>query len=104
MKIHTLLIAAVACLAVVAPADRAMAQAATKDKKAKASFADMSVKEVQEALKDGKITVIDVNGKKSYDAGHVPTAIHFASVSKDLAKHLPEDKGALILAYCSGPK
>lgn len=79
-----------------------------KDKKAKkaaliAQFPDASVKEVQAAIKEGKVTIFDCNKMKSYKAGHVPGAVHFLAVQKDLAKALPEDKSALIVAYCSGP-
>jgi len=103
MKMNTLLLAAAVCLAVVAPADRAQAQAATKEKKAKATFADMSVKDVQKAIKDGKVTIIDVNGPAVYKAGHVPGAVNWAAVKGKLADALPKDKDALILSYCSGP-
>src|ERR1700722_4964826 len=48
--------------------------------------------------------VVDVNSKESFDEHHVPTAIHYGSHSKDFAKLLPQDKGALIVAYCGGPQ
>ncbi|NDF00271.1 MAG: rhodanese-like domain-containing protein, partial [Verrucomicrobia bacterium] len=35
--------------------------------------------------------------------GHVPTAVDFAAVKSDLAKSLPADKNALVVAYCGGP-
>ncbi|MBK1856044.1 rhodanese-like domain-containing protein [Verrucomicrobiaceae bacterium 5K15] len=108
MKLNTLLLASAACMAVAAPMDLAYAQGATKDKKEKkakhkASFPNMTVKEVQQAIEDGKVTIIDVNSPKSYQSGHVPGAIHWAAVKSKLAEALPEDKSALILAYCSGP-
>jgi len=91
------------------PIDNAFAKPTAEEKKTKkakmaAQFADMTVAEVQAAIKEGKVTVIDVNKEASYNAGHVPGALHFTAVKKDLAKALPEDKGALIVAYCSGPK
>jgi len=49
------------------------------------------------------VIVIDVNGTASYKQGHIPTAIDFQK-TKDLAKVLPENKDALIVAYCGGPK
>jgi rhodanese-related sulfurtransferase len=61
------------------------------------------VKELQAALKDGKVAVIDVNGKKSFSRGHIPTAIDFSSQGKSLSKLLPSDKSALIVSYCGGP-
>ena len=65
-------------------------------------YPDISIKDLQAAIKDGKVTVIDVNGAGSFKKGHIPTAIHFAS-TKDLSKALPEDKKTLIVAYCGGP-
>jgi rhodanese-related sulfurtransferase len=66
-------------------------------------YPDISVKELQAALKDGKVAVIDVNGKKSFSRGHIPTAIDFSSQGKSLSKLLPSDKSALIVSYCGGP-
>ncbi len=67
-------------------------------------FPDISVAEVKSALKDKKVVLIDVNGSESYAKRHLPTAIDFDKVEKDLAKHLPADKDALIVAYCGGPR
>jgi rhodanese-related sulfurtransferase len=47
--------------------------------------------------------VIDVNSADSYKTAHVPGAIHFESHQNDFAKVLPQDKNALIVAYCGGP-
>jgi rhodanese-related sulfurtransferase len=66
-------------------------------------FPDISVADLEKAIADKKVTVIDVNGSSSYKEGHVPTAIDFAAAKKDLAKSLPADKDALIVAYCGGP-
>ena len=66
-------------------------------------FPDISIKELQKAIKDGKVAVIDVNGAGSYKKGHIPTAISFAANGKELAKHLPKDKSTLVVAYCGGP-
>ena len=66
-------------------------------------FPDISIKELQKAIEDGKVAVIDVNSPSSYNKGHIPTAISFASKGKQLAKHLPEDKNTLVVAYCGGP-
>lgn len=67
-------------------------------------FPDISIGEVKSALKAKKVVLIDVNGTDSYAKRHVPTAIDFDAVEKDLAKHLPADKDTLIVAYCGGPK
>ena len=65
-------------------------------------YPDISIKDLQAAIKDGKVTVIDVNGAGSFKKAHIPTAIHLSS-TKDLAKALPDDKKTLIVAYCGGP-
>ncbi len=65
-------------------------------------FPDISIKDLQAAIKDGKVAVIDVNGAGSFKKGHIPTAIHLAS-TKDLSKALPKDKKTLVVAYCGGP-
>jgi rhodanese-related sulfurtransferase len=67
-------------------------------------FADISVAEVKSAIKAKKIVLIDVNGADSYAKRHVPTALDFDAVEKDLAKALPADKDTLIVAYCGGPR
>jgi rhodanese-related sulfurtransferase len=65
-------------------------------------FPDISIDELKSAITAKKVTVIDVNGTDSFKAGHVPGAIDFRS-QKDLAKLLPSDKSALVVAYCGGP-
>lgn len=67
-------------------------------------FPDISVKELKEAIANKKATVIDVNGSGSYKSGHIPGAIDFDKAEANLAKSLPADKDALIVAYCGGPK
>jgi len=66
-------------------------------------FPDISVTDVKAAIESKKATIIDVNGSDSYKKGHVPGAIDFAVAKADLAKALPSDKGALVIAYCGGP-
>lgn len=67
-------------------------------------FADISISELKSALADKKATVIDVNGSDSYKSGHIPGALDFTAVKDKLAKVLPSDKSALVVAYCGGPK
>ena len=69
-----------------------------------AEFPDISIADLKQAIADKKVTVIDVNGAASYQAGHVPTAIDFATQGDKLASVLPADKGALVVAYCGGPQ
>jgi len=66
-------------------------------------FPDITISELKQAIADKKVTVIDVNGTSSYKSGHVPSALDFQTIKKDLATHLPKDKGALVVAYCGGP-
>lgn len=66
-------------------------------------FGDVSLDQLHKAIKADEVTVIDVNGSKSYAKGHIPSAIDFASV-EDLKAVLPKDKNALIVAYCGGPR
>lgn len=68
-----------------------------------AEYPDISIADLKTAISEKKVTVIDVNGTDSYKAGHVPSAIDFEAKSEDLAKALPADKGALVVAYCGGP-
>lgn len=66
-------------------------------------YPDISIKELKTQIAKKKVTVIDVMGSRSYKKGHVPTALSFAKHGKNLAKILPKDKNALIVAYCGGP-
>lgn len=66
-------------------------------------YPDVSVKEVKEAIKEKKATIIDVNGSDSYAKGHIPGAIDYAANKAELVKALPKEKDALIIAYCGGP-
>lgn len=67
-------------------------------------FPDISIAEVKALLGTKKATIIDVNGSDSYVKGHVPGALDFDAVEKDFAKALPEDKNALVIAYCGNPR
>ena len=66
-------------------------------------YPDISVKDLQKAIKEGKVAVIDVNGAKSFSRGHIPTAIDFSSQGKKLSGLLPKDKNTLVVSYCGGP-
>jgi rhodanese-related sulfurtransferase len=66
-------------------------------------YPDISITELKTAIENKKVTVIDVNGSDSYKSGHIPSAINFESVKSDLIKALPQDKHALVVAYCGGP-
>ncbi len=66
-----------------------------------AKYADISHDSLKEAIADGKVTLIDVNGTRSYDNGHIPGAVDFQANKADLADALPADKDALVVAYCA---
>ena len=66
-------------------------------------YPDISISELQKAIKSGNVAIIDVNGGRTYEKGHIPSAIHFSSVGKKLSKSLPKDKNTLIVSYCGGP-
>ncbi len=68
-----------------------------------ADYPDVTIPEVKKAIAEGKVTIIDVNGAESYKSGHVPGALDYTAINKDLASKLPADKGALVIAYCGGP-
>jgi rhodanese-related sulfurtransferase len=67
-------------------------------------FADISMQDVQAAATAKSAVIIDANSPASYKAGHVPGALSFAAIKKDLAASLPADKNAEIITYCGNPK
>jgi len=69
-----------------------------------AEYPDISIADLKSAIAAKSVTVIDVNGTKSYRSGHVPGALDFGAVKDNLAATLPSNKDALVVAYCGGPK
>jgi rhodanese-related sulfurtransferase len=67
-------------------------------------FPDISHDELKKAIAEKKVALIDVNGSLSFQAGHIPGAIDFASTKAELAGKLPSDKNALIVAYCGNER
>jgi rhodanese-related sulfurtransferase len=65
---------------------------------------EITLENLKAAMADGKVTLVDANGAAKYKEGHIPGALNYAGHANDFAKHLPEDKGALIVAYCGGPQ
>lgn len=63
--------------------------------------ADISLESLKQVVSEGSATIIDVNGSASYQKGHIPGAVSFQEVKADLAEVLPENKDALIVAYCA---
>lgn len=68
------------------------------------TFPNITHAELTKAISDKQVTLIDVNGTDSYKQGHIPTALNFDEVEKDLAAKLPADKSALVVAYCGSEK
>ncbi len=66
-------------------------------------YPDISITELQKAIAEKKVTVLDVNGSDSFQKGHIPGAIDFRAKKAEIAKALPSDKSALVVAYCGGP-
>lgn len=66
-------------------------------------FPDITVDQLKSAIEAKTVTLLDVNGTKSWKAGHIPGAVDYAASQADLASVLPKDKNALIVAYCGGP-
>ena len=68
-------------------------------------YPDISITDLEKAIKSGKVAIIDVNGKASFTKrGHIPGAVSFSN--KDaLAKQLSKvGKDTLVVAYCGNSK
>ena len=65
-------------------------------------FGDISVHDLEKAIEEKKVAILDVNGAASYQKGHVPGAIEFSANQSNLASLLPKDKSSLVVAYCGG--
>ena len=62
--------------------------------------ADISHADLQAAIAKKSAVILDVNGSESFAEGRIPGAIDYIANEKKLAKLLPKDKGALVVAYC----
>jgi rhodanese-related sulfurtransferase len=62
----------------------------------------MSRKELNQRLKDGLITVLDVRPEDEYAAGHVPKAVNIPL--RELKRRLRQiPRNREVIAYCRGP-
>ena len=68
------------------------------------AFTDVAVADLKAGISGKTVVLVDANGSESFAKGRLPGAIDFKANANDLAKVLPADKGALIVAYCGGPK
>jgi len=69
-----------------------------------AEFPTITIDDVKSAIASQKVVLLDANGTESWQSGHIPGAIDFAAQQDNLAKILPKDKSALIVAYCGNPQ
>ena len=68
----------------------------------RAALAPMSINDLQEALRDSRIILLDVRPALEYQAGHLPEARSIPiSELQARMKELPQDRE--IVAYCRGP-
>src|ERR1700722_19968525 len=67
-------------------------------------YPDISITELKTAISQKTAVIIDANGSDSFKAGHIPCAGDFEAQQAELAKILPADKNALVVAYCGGPQ
>jgi len=65
---------------------------------------DITINDLKAAMASKSVTLLDANGTDSYKDGHIPGALDFSATKARLAKVLPKDKNALIVAYCGGPQ
>jgi len=65
---------------------------------------DITIPELKAALASGQVTLLDANGTKSWQEGHIANAVDFKASEAKLASLLPKDKSALVVAYCGSPK
>lgn len=66
-------------------------------------YPDISISELEAAIKKGDVILLDVNGTSSYEKGHIPGAIDFRANKDDIAAKLGDNKDKLVVAYCGGP-
>lgn len=70
------------------------------------AFADVKnedVAKVEELIKTGKYTIIDVRTKEEFDAGHIKGALNFDYYSDDFEEQVEEqlkDKNKPYIVYC----
>lgn len=63
-------------------------------------YPEITIPELKSAMADKNVVLLDANGTKSWKEGHIPGAINFDAEKGKLSSLLPQDKNALIVAYC----
>jgi hypothetical protein len=112
MKVNKLLVLALV-IAVMASFTLSGPSALAADKKADAADwkyhtivdTEFVMQHVKVPMPEG-VMLIDARPKRGkYDGGHIPGAINIPDSQFDKFKdQLPEDKAALLIYYCQGPK
>ena len=69
-----------------------------------AEFPTITISDLKAAVASQKVVLLDANGSESWQKGHIPGAIDFAANKANLAGLLPQDKNALVVAYCGNPQ
>ena len=68
-------------------------------------YPDISITDLEKAIKAGKVTVIDVNGAKSFtNRGHIPGAVSFSNKDALAKQRSKVGKDTLVVAYCGSSK
>jgi rhodanese-related sulfurtransferase len=67
-------------------------------------FPAISTDQLKTAIKENKVTLLDVNGTESWQERHIPGALDFEAAGAALAAKLPADKSALVVAYCGNER
>ncbi len=71
---------------------------------ADAPYGTIEHADLKKAIAEKRVVLLDVNGTESWQEGHIPGALDFDAVEKDLAKVLPADKDTLVVAYCGNER
>jgi rhodanese-related sulfurtransferase len=69
-----------------------------------AEIPTITIGDLKTAIASKHVVLLDANGSESWQAGHIPGAIDYSANKDNLAKVLPKDKNALVVAYCGNPQ
>jgi rhodanese-related sulfurtransferase len=69
-----------------------------------AEFPTITISDLKTAMASKQVVLLDANGSESWQKGHIPGAIDYSAKKDNLAGVLPQDKDALVVAYCGNPQ
>ena len=69
-----------------------------------AEFPTITIPQLKSAIDAHAVVLFDVNGTDSWQQGHIPGAFDYIADQGKLASLLPQDKNALVVAYCANPQ